>query len=243
MKKQSLSVFAVLASTLILVSACLGNVSKSVVDSNSVLWFLSKSQHQIQNLNNYPTVTIGGMNWMSENLKITTFSNGDPILEVKTEAEWAGAANSKTAAFRIVNGVYFYNGYAVKDVRRIAPEGFRVASSVDFNSLMTALGGGTSVSGKAVGNLSSYSWEVEVWNDNKGDFELKNVKGINSVGFNADKGGFCYEDGSVNSGSCTYWWTSDGGAFDIGYCSQDLGGGYSAEMSSGYGFEVRCVKN
>jgi uncharacterized protein (TIGR02145 family) len=243
MKKQSLSVFAVLASTLILVSACLGNVSKSVVDSNSVLWFLSKSQHQIQNLNNYPTVTIGGMNWMSENLKITTFSNGDPILEVKTEAEWAGAANSKTAAFRIVNGVYFYNGYAVKDVRRIAPEGFRVASSVDFNSLMTALGGGTSVDGKAAKAMANYTWEIEEWNESTGDLRTSTIKGTNSAGFNATKGGFCYEFGDVNVGGCSYWWTSDGGAFDIGYCSQDLGGGYSAEMSSGYGFEVRCVKN
>jgi hypothetical protein len=111
MKKQSLSVFAMLASILILVSACLGNVSQSVVDSNSLFWFLSKSQHQVQFEKNYPTVTIGGMKWMSENLKITTFSNGDAILEVKTDAEWAGAANSKTPAFRIVNGVCFYNGY------------------------------------------------------------------------------------------------------------------------------------
>ena len=36
----------------------------------------------------YKTIVIGTQNWMSENLNISTFRNGNPIPEVKTEDEW-----------------------------------------------------------------------------------------------------------------------------------------------------------
>ena len=58
---------------------------------------------------------------MSENLKVATFSNGEPILEAKTDKDWASAANSKTPAYRVSEGVYLYSGYVIKDAIGIAP--------------------------------------------------------------------------------------------------------------------------
>lgn len=243
MKKQSLSVFAMLASTLILITSCGSSDSKPEAQANAAAPAPAAEQPKTEQAPVIPTVAIGGVNWMSENLKVTTFSNGEPILEAKTNKEWSSAAKSKTPAFRVSDGVYFYNGYAMKDARGIAPAGFKVASTSDFKTLSNSLGGGTSVDGKAAKALANYSWEIEEWNESTGDLGMTKVKGTNSAGFNANKGGFCYESGDVNLGGCSYWWTSDGASFDIGYCSQDLGGGSNPNAPKGNGYEVRCVKN
>jgi uncharacterized protein (TIGR02145 family) len=243
MKKQSLSVFAMLASTLILITSCGSNESKPEAQANAAAPAPAAEQPKTEQAPVIQTVAIGDMNWMTENLKTTTFSNGEPILEAKTNKEWVSAAKSKTPAYRMSDGVFLYNGYAMKDARGIAPTGFKVASTSDFKSLSKALGGGTSVDGKAAKAMASYTWEIEEWNESTGDLGMMKIKGANSAGFNATKGGFCYESGDVNLGGCSYWWTSDGGSFDIGYCSQDLGGGFAPSMNLGYGFEVRCVKN
>ena len=243
MKKQSLSVFAMLASTLILITSCGSSESKPEAQANAAAPAPAAEQPKTEQPPVIPTVAIGGVNWMSENLKVTTFSNGEPILEAKTNKEWSSAAKSKTPAFRVSEGVCFYNGYAMKDARGIAPAGFKVASSSDFKTLSNSLGGGTSVDGKAAIAIATYSWDIEVWNDNTGDLDFQSIKGKNSSGFNANKGGFCYDSGSLNTGDCSFWWTSDGGSYSIGYCSQDLGGGFTSSMNSGYGFEIRCVRN
>ena len=39
----------------------------------------------------YKTVVIGSQTWMSENLNVSTFRNGDPIPEAKTNEEWKKA--------------------------------------------------------------------------------------------------------------------------------------------------------
>jgi uncharacterized protein (TIGR02145 family) len=189
------------------------------------------------------TIAIAELNWMTENLKTTSFTNGDPIKEVKSDKEWADASKSKTPAYRIKDGVYLYNGYAVKDQKGIAPVGFHVATTANFKALMKAAGGGSSSEGKAPKELANYTWSYEGWDPVEESLGSVKVKGKNSIGFNASKGGFCYDTGSLNLGNCSYWWTSDGDCFDIGYCSQDLGGGFASKLANGYGFEVRCVKN
>ena len=41
------------------------------------------------------TVTIGTQVWITKNLDVSTFRNGDPIPEVKTEEEWKRAGELK----------------------------------------------------------------------------------------------------------------------------------------------------
>ena len=45
------------------------------------------------------TVVIGNDEWMTENLSVKKFNNGDPIPEAKTEAEWLKAGQSKSPAY------------------------------------------------------------------------------------------------------------------------------------------------
>ena len=243
MNKQSVFFnFMFIASSAFILS-CGNNEAKPEVQANAAAPAPAVEQPKKEEAPVIPTVEIGGMNWMTENLKVTTFSNGESITEAKSDKDWANAAKSKTPAYRVKNGVYFYNGYALKDARGIAPAGFKVASTSDFKTLSNTLGGGSSVDGKAAKALANYTWEIEEWNESTGDLGMIKVKGTNSAGFNAGKGGFCYNSGAAEAGNCSYWWTSDGGSFDIGYCSQDLGGGFTPSVNLGYGFEVRCVKN
>jgi hypothetical protein len=55
-----------------------------------------------------------------------------------------------------------------------------------------------------------------------------------------------YEHGSESGGNCSYWWTaSSEGAntivVDIGWCSQDSGGG-KGSYPKAFGFAVRAIK-
>lgn len=243
MKKQSLFFSLMFIASSVFILSCGNNEAKPELQTNSASPAPVPEQVKTEQAPVIPTVEIGGMNWMTENLKVTTFSNGESILEAKTNKEWSSAAKSKTPAYRIMNGVYFYNGYVLKDARGIAPAGFTVASTSDFKTLLKTLGGGTTFDGKAAKALANYTWEIEEWNESTGDLGMIKVKGTNSAGFNANKGGFCLQSGEVNLGGCSFWWTSDGASFDIGYCSQDMGGGITPNSPMGYGYEVRCVKN
>ena len=94
-------------------------------------------------------ITIGSQIWMTKNLNVTTFRNGDVIPEAKTNQEWNNAsANGKPAYcyynFDPQNGEKFgklYNWVAVNDPRGLAPIGYHVASKEEFETLMSTLKG------------------------------------------------------------------------------------------------------
>ena len=45
------------------------------------------------------TVTIGKQVWMTKNLDVSTFRNGDPIPEAKTDEAWKAAGENKQPAW------------------------------------------------------------------------------------------------------------------------------------------------
>lgn len=85
------------------------------------------------------TVTIGSQVWMTKNLNLETFRNGDSIPHVSSDEEWIAAGENKQPAWCYydndpINGVKYgklYNWYAVNDPRGLAPEGFHIPSSLD----------------------------------------------------------------------------------------------------------------
>jgi hypothetical protein len=91
------------------------------------------------------TVTIGTQEWMTKNLDVSTFRNGDPIPEAKTNEEWKKAGEVGQPAWCYydndpANGANYgklYNWYAVNDSRGLAPEGYRIPSFIDFDKLVT----------------------------------------------------------------------------------------------------------
>ena len=95
--------------------------------------------------NIYPTVQIGNQEWMTENLKTTTFSNGQPI----TQHNWSyngGSLNSSvydyfdTASYHYDGINTHYNGYAVMDNRNVCPSGWHVPTYQEYMLIFDLFG-------------------------------------------------------------------------------------------------------
>jgi uncharacterized protein (TIGR02145 family) len=90
------------------------------------------------------SVQMGDQIWMTKNLSVTTFSNGEPIPEARSQYEWALAFSKKEPAFCYIHhdknsaGTYgvLYNMYALIDPRGIAPKGWHVPSVNELEKLM-----------------------------------------------------------------------------------------------------------
>jgi uncharacterized protein (TIGR02145 family) len=104
--------------------------------------------------NVYNTVQIGTQDWMQENLKTTSYNNGDPIPNVTDNLTWAGLYseaycwyNNNEAAYKNIYGA-LYTIYAAGDVRNICPTGWHTASDEDWTILTDFLSGSTVAGGK-----------------------------------------------------------------------------------------------
>jgi uncharacterized protein (TIGR02145 family) len=194
----------------------------------------------------YHTVKIGNQDWMTEDLKTTFYNNGDAIYEAKSEKQWKEYSNKKVGCYRkLNNSTYVYNGFAITDKRGIIPTNYYLPKYQDYKILLKFLGEGDSQSGKATKSLATYPIYIEDFRN--GSLETVEIKTNGISKFNAKKGGFVTDNGSLgNEGNCSFWWTDslDGNGLivvDIGYCSQDLGGGKGIYPLT-FGFAVRAIK-
>ena len=196
-----------------------------------------------------PTIKIGEQEWMTDDINSSVYNNGDTINEAKSEKQWKDYGNKKIGCYRkLSNETYVYNFFAVNDNRGIIPNGFILPTYVQFNQLLKSLGGGDAQSGKATKSMATYPLYYEEWvgDQETGGLEGFKIKANGNSKFNAKKGGFVYDFGATTEGNCSYWWTSstegkDKIVVDMGYCSQDLGGGKGVYPSS-YGFAARAIK-
>jgi len=201
--------------------------------------------------NVYHTVIIGTQVWMSENLKVTHYRNGEPIPDVIGDSEWAnlttGACCEKSAAWGDVYGK-FYNGYAVLDSRNLAPTGWHIPSDAEWKILE-----GTVDSQFPVGDGE---WDITSWRGSDAGGNLKaisnhwtgNVGATDESGFSALPGGarepsngwFSYE--TFNA----VFWASTA-LNQLNTWGRSLACDYTTvERQSGnnaYGGSVRCVKD
>jgi uncharacterized protein (TIGR02145 family) len=95
--------------------------------------------------NVYQTVTIGGQEWMAENLKVIHYCNGDSIPNVTDAGVWTSLTTGAFCEYNNnVNNVAtygrLYNWYSVNDSRNIAPAGWHVPSDADWKQLEMTLG-------------------------------------------------------------------------------------------------------
>jgi hypothetical protein len=98
------------------------------------------------NGNVYRTVTIGGLRWMAENLRATSFNNGDVIPNLN-ESQWANTASS--GLIKSDADGNFYNFYSFIDERNVCPTGFHSPGTWEIENLyntITPYGGRTKVS-------------------------------------------------------------------------------------------------
>jgi uncharacterized protein (TIGR02145 family) len=180
-------------------------------------------------------IIIGNQIWMTKNLNVDKFRNGDPIPEAKTDEEWENAGEDKQPAWCYynndpANGEKFgklYNWYAVNDPRGLAPEGWHIPSDAEWTQLTGYLGG-ESVAGTKM--KSSSDWG-------------KDGNGTNESGFSGLPGGY---RGFNDFGLYGYWWSStESGTNYAWYRYLVYGNGSVSRTNFGKegGFSVRCLRD
>jgi uncharacterized protein (TIGR02145 family) len=192
--------------------------------------------------NVYETVKIKDQLWMAENLKSTSYRNGDPIgtttpatLDISGEGtpqyQWAYDGNETNVA----DYGRLYTGYAVTDSRGVCPAGWHVPTDAEFTTLTNTLGG-TQVAGGRMKETGTTHWDSP------------NTEATNESCFTALPGGGREEAGSFSNialGQFGWFWTST--FEDITHLSWILSSvnGEASRMYSGRGagHSVRCIKD
>jgi len=180
--------------------------------------------------------TIGNQWWMTKNLNVSTFRNGDPIPEAKSDEEWEKAGQNKQPAWCYydndpTNGVKYgklYNWYAVSDSRGLAPVGYHIPSDAEWTILTDYLG-------RASAKMKSEQGWAEDGN------------GTNSSGFSGLPGGSRSNDGAFGDiGKNGNWWSSsEFNTYSAWFCYLIYFDGdvdryyYNKEI----GFSVRCLRD
>lgn len=188
-------------------------------------------------------VTIGKQVWMTQNLNVDKFRNGDPIPEAKTDEEWSKAGENGEPAWCYYNNNpdngdrygKLYNWYAVNDPRGLAPEGWKIPSDEEWSRLVDFLGG------KSVAGTKMKS--TDFW----ADYEGKSGNGTNESGFSGLPGGSRRDNGAFGSvGRSGYWWSStefdanDAWLRNLNYYNGSVGGDEGIKEA---GFSVRCLRD
>jgi uncharacterized protein (TIGR02145 family) len=94
------------------------------------------------------SVQIGAQLWMTENLDVSFFQNGDKIPQAQSDEEWETAGFNQQPAWCYVT-VWeddkekqttkykkLYNSFAINDPRGIVPSGWRISSTSDWEKLI-----------------------------------------------------------------------------------------------------------
>src|SRR5688500_248117 len=91
-------------------------------------------------------IKIGGQTWMTSNLDVSTFRNGDSIPEVTSAEAWVKAAKEGKPAWCYYQNDpgksygRLYNWYAVNDSRGLAPVGWHIPTNEEWILLEETVG-------------------------------------------------------------------------------------------------------
>jgi uncharacterized protein (TIGR02145 family) len=188
----------------------------------------------------YHSINICCNSWMTKNLDVDHYRNGDPILKVEDAAEWnalnTGAYcyfNNDSTTYAAIYGK-LYNWYAVNDPRGLAPQGWHVPTDFEWTATAACLGG----SGIAGGQMKETG--TEYWNEpNEGATNLSRFSGL--------PGGFRFTDGTFNLiGYYGVWWSSTELSMTNAWdrdLSSNSGNVRRYNDSKGSGFSVRCLRD
>jgi uncharacterized protein (TIGR02145 family) len=209
--------------------------------------------------NVYQTVRIGNQVWTVENIKTTKYNDGTEITHVPDNSEWSNLyeTGSATGAYCYyenspANGAKYgalYDWDAV-NTGKLAPEGWRVPTDADWDTLETYL------------IANGYNWDKTTTGSKIGqsmaaktDWCISTEKGSigsdlsnnNTSGFSALPGGYRYQNGSFQVQSFYgYWWCATEYDASDAYCRVlgCYGGGMGTSNSTKRrGFSVRLLRN
>lgn len=189
--------------------------------------------------NKYNTVKIGNQIWMSENLKTTSYRNGDAIPNIKDPTAWYNLTNAAYCDYdnNPANSSSYgklYNWHAVHS-GQLCPTGWHIPSEAEWNILEAFLGEESLAGGKLKENNFTH-------------WQSPNTAATNETGFTGLPGGFRSSTGAFfNLGYNGYWWGSET-ASDISYARYhylDFNIGFLLENEDYKvdGLSVRCIKD
>lgn len=195
-------------------------------------------------------VQIGSQIWMTRNLNVDKFNNGDPIPYAETKDEWVSAGINGKPAFCYFNNDTInaknygklYNWYAVTDNRGLAPSGWKIPSDEDWKLLINSIGGEKDAGTKM---KTTFGWE-------------ENGNGSNEIGFSAFAGGVRNDRNAefMHFRKYGHWWSTTNYIYKTlpGQISEGNDGIICYTIASnrsyiqkdiyreGDGLSVRCVK-
>jgi uncharacterized protein (TIGR02145 family) len=189
--------------------------------------------------NIYKTITIGNQIWMAENLKVTHFRNGDPILNASINESIhklkAGSFSNYNHDKKIVP-IFgrLYNWYAVDDIKGLAPEGWHIPTEAEWKILIDYLGGYRAAGGK-MKEAGATHWK----NPNK--------RATDESGFSAVPAGYRYywRTFSVMGNLASFWTATEFNyPYAVGYILKyNSSHVISYTFSRSYGLSVRCIRD
>lgn len=201
-----------------------------------ILIFSCGGGYRDQEGNSFKAVKIGNHIWMSENLNVAHFRNGDEVPSVKSAYDWQDKSEGGKPVWCFQgNDPGFskkfgrlYNWYAVNDSRGLAPKGWHVATDDDWKELTDFFGG--EVSAALQIRTSGYGKDS-----------------TDNSAFAGLPGGACNADGTFYGlGISGLWWTSTevnneyAWARQLNYIYCNI---TSLDKNKLFGFSVRCVKD
>ncbi len=182
-------------------------------------------------------VRIGTQIWMTKNVNVSRYRNGDPIPQVTDATQWANLTTGAWCYYNndSANGVVYgklYNWYAAMDPRGLAPQGWHVPTNGERIILTTFLGGEIMAGGKMKA--------ITTWT-------APNTGATNSSGFSGLPGGVRFSFSGDFGGFDTngVWWTTSLNgtyvySFGLFNENDDANIGWADKNS---GFSVRCLRN
>jgi uncharacterized protein (TIGR02145 family) len=185
--------------------------------------------------NVYHTIIIGNQIWMQENLRVTHYRNGDPVLQHISDSEWMMVQTGALSFYKedLQHQISFgalYNWYAVNDSRKIAPSGWHIPSVEEYYTLINFLGANA---GSKLKEQNTIHWNAP------------NLGATNESKFSALPGGF---RGDV----CRYlglygWWysssTQDNASVGLALTYDNPNAGIFRDPRLFMGYSVRCLKD
>lgn len=147
-----------------------------------------------------PFVRIGSLDWMTRNLDVDSFRNGDPVPPASESTAWAEAGRSgqpattlyENSTVNLARWGRLYNYAAVTDPRGLCPEGWRLPEDRDWADLEQDLGPDRA----ALRLRSDSGWIV-------------GPQGLDDVGFDARPAGFRTQRGDdFLAGRVAYFWSA-----------------------------------
>ena len=247
-----------------------GKFTMDYSNSNLIIGGSQNTSSNTINSSTINSVKIGTQTWMTENLNVDRFRNGDLIPEAKTDEAWKRAGENKQPTWCYynndpANGEKYgrlYNWYSVNDSRGLAPKGWHIPSDDEWSTLWLYKGAFSNKM-KSVTGWDSFTKKRGCYNNMiMSDEFCYNCKGIsfhtlqvfsgngnNSSGFNAFPGGMRYANGTflfINTmaafWSSSHYPTGNNKAGYVFRSCEEAGIGVSS-LEKGYAVSVRCIKD